>query len=594
MSLELRSCLRDDPEVQRQYDRAVQVLKRALALYSPDRIAFSFNGGKDSTVLLHILLAVMHDVNGPPCPGSTITKSYLPPTGLGGLRSFLFTTTNDFPEVLEFVKAADTQYQLGLEYLSDPDFRRGLTTYLSSTGVQAVVLGTRSDDPNASGQAEWCPSSEGWPGFMRVNPIFHWTYHQVWTFLRAVGAPYCTLYDAGYTSLGARTNTCPNSALAQSDGTYLPAWQLSDGALEREGRGRQPARPAPPSPTTPLTPNAATDHPPAPAPHPPPAPTESTTFPPEQQQQPKQTHQEQQQQQQQQQQQANEGAKGLPLGLGCSIQGMNTPQPGSSGLEPTTPAHPAGGAPADTVAPTAALLVIGDELLSGKVEDTNTTYLCQELHSLGCTVRCVVIVPDDIALIAEQVARLAPQVGVLLTCGGVGPTLDDVTMAGVAAGLGVPLTRHTELEARMRRVFGSEITESHLKMAEGPEGRLSLVDYRLEGGEPSRFPLLRCDPNIYVLPGVPHLLRQKWQALKEVLVKQMPLARPFHNQVFRLGLWDETLVAAALEKVQAAADGVSIGSYPVTDQGDGAGVLITLEASDTPVLDTASNLVRFA
>ena len=65
-------------------------------------------------------------------------------------------------------------------------------------------------DPNAGGQDEFCPSSTGWPPFMRVNPILGWTYADVWAFLKAIQVPYCSLYDQGFTSLGSINNTRPN------------------------------------------------------------------------------------------------------------------------------------------------------------------------------------------------------------------------------------------------------------------------------------------------------------------------------------------------------------------------------------------------
>ena len=65
-------------------------------------------------------------------------------------------------------------------------------------------------DPNAEGQEVFCPSSPGWPPFLRVNPVLDWTYHDVWAFLRVTRAHYCTLYDRGYTSVGSTLNTAPN------------------------------------------------------------------------------------------------------------------------------------------------------------------------------------------------------------------------------------------------------------------------------------------------------------------------------------------------------------------------------------------------
>ena len=97
-----------------------------------------------------------------------------------------------------------------MQYLSNPDFKGGLEEFISGTGAAAIVLGTRRGDPNARDQEFFCPSSEGWPAFMRVNPILDWTYSDVWTFLRSCSLPYCELYNLGYTSLGSRHNTIRN------------------------------------------------------------------------------------------------------------------------------------------------------------------------------------------------------------------------------------------------------------------------------------------------------------------------------------------------------------------------------------------------
>lgn len=107
-----------------------------------------------------------------------------------------------------------------------------------------------SGDPNAEGQEYYCPSSDGWPPFMRVNPVLDWTYHDVWAFLRAARCAYCSLYDDGYTSLGGVHNTLPNAALKRADGSFAPAHALADGRLERAGRATK-ARRAESLPATP-------------------------------------------------------------------------------------------------------------------------------------------------------------------------------------------------------------------------------------------------------------------------------------------------------------------------------------------------------
>mmetsp|Transcript_21225 Transcript_21225/g.53960 ORF Transcript_21225/g.53960 Transcript_21225/m.53960 type:complete len:533 (-) Transcript_21225:676-2274(-) len=488
-----------DPSVVQKIQAARKIIRRTLALYPADKVAFSFNGGKDSTVLLHLLRSVVHGDD----------KAAEESPGLGGIRSFIFTHPDDFGELHDFVRGQDARYGLSVAYLDDKDFKGGLVAYLARTGAQAILLGTRRDDPNAGDQQFFCPSSDGWPPFMRVNPVFDWTYHDVWVLLRATRAQYCALYDVGYTSLGSRFNTVPNSALLCEDGTYAPAYLLTDGRLERAGRAAK----AP-------------------------------------------------------QQQPDELTGGGSEGVAVS--------PGSRQRH------------------TAALLLVGDELLAGKVADTNAAFLCGELHAIGFQVAKLVVVRDDAAAIAAEVAALSPAVEVLLTCGGIGPTLDDVTMEGIAQGLGLPLSRHPEFEARLRALFGAGITPSHLKMAETPTGpgAVSLIDYALDTGEQSRFPLVKCAPNIYVLPGVPHLMRQKWRAVRAILQATSP-AQPFHNQVFRLSEWDETRIAVVLQRVQhEAGSAVAVGSYPVVGQRDGAQILVTLDSREEGALRAASVRMR--
>lgn len=125
---------------------------------------------------------------------------------------------------------------LNLLLLHD-DMRQGLSRLVES-GTRAMLLGTRATDPNARGQDAYAPSSRGWPAFMRVNPLLDWGYHDVWAFLRALRAPYCGLYDQGYSSLGCVASTQRNAALRRPDGSYAPAHQLGNPLLERQGRSR--------------------------------------------------------------------------------------------------------------------------------------------------------------------------------------------------------------------------------------------------------------------------------------------------------------------------------------------------------------------
>jgi molybdenum cofactor synthesis domain-containing protein len=366
------------------------------------------------------------------------------------------------------------------------DFKTGLETFLFETSVRAILLGTRRGDPNAPGQETFCPSSKGWPAFMRVNPILEWTYHDVWLFLRCASLPYCSLYDRGYTSVGSVSNTHPNEALAREDGTFAPAHMLPDARLERAGRG---------------------------------------------------------------------GGAVLPLD------------------------------PLSTVG----IVIIGDEILSAKVDDVNMKFLCGELRSAAFFVDRAMFVRDDIEAIAAAVREFSEDYDAVITAGGLGPTPDDVTCLGIAEAFGRQVGRHPELEARIRAYFGADVTDSHLKMADTPMGpEILLIDYNQADGTVSPFPLLKCR-NVYILPGIPSLVQQKWRAVKKDLISHCGVKpTPYHSVVLRLKLADEATVAAALEKVtNDGGDFLAVGSYPVSGQSDGCEVVLSLESKDVPLLEKA-------
>ena len=118
----------------------------------------------------------------------------------------------------------------------------------------------------------------------------------------------------------------------------------------------------------------------------------------------------------------------------------------------------------------AAILIIGNEVLSGRVRDENSPFLIGEFFDLGVRLGRIVTVPDDITAIGSVVAEVSARFNHVITCGGVGPTLDDVTFAGLAAGFQVPLTLEPTLERIIRDHLGDRVTEAHLRMATIPEG----------------------------------------------------------------------------------------------------------------------------
>lgn len=216
-----------------------------------------------------------------------------------------------------------------------------------------------------------------------------------------------------------------------------------------------------------------------------------------------------------------------------------------------------------TTDPTCAIIVIGDEVLGGRVEEVNASYLCRKMTDLGVTVRRVLIVPDEVDYIAREVADCAKSFTYVLTSGGVGPTHDDVTMEGVAKAFDVPLVRNLEAEEAIRAFYGEHMADSALSMADLPEG----VELIL--GEGIRFPVLRMR-NVWVFPGSPHLMKAKFKAVREQFA-----GTPFASAQIAVNV-NEPEIADLLRKVQERHDDVAIGSYP-QEPGAQVRLIITLK-----------------
>lgn len=234
----IRNC--DDCRLKTRYKSAVYVIQRALALYDIEEVALSFNGGKDSTVLLHLLRAgyYLHKKEKIDCDEDLKQSQCKFP-----IRTIYFESPSIFPEISSFTYETAASYNLQLDIIR-LDFKSGLEGLLRTIRIRAIFLGVRIGDPTAVGQEQFSPSSPGWPSFMRVNPILDWSYRDVWAFLLKSKVLYCSLYDQGYTSIGSVYDTVPNALLCVSNPSsskeeYRPAYMLSDGRLERAGRLRK-------------------------------------------------------------------------------------------------------------------------------------------------------------------------------------------------------------------------------------------------------------------------------------------------------------------------------------------------------------------
>jgi len=204
-------------------NKSIKLVEEALDTYSPEGVSVSFNGGKDCTVLLHLVLAVKdrRNVSQP-------------------LQAVYFRPPNPFPEVEQFIQDTVDRYKIELTTLPG-SIKEALEVLVEQkTRLKAIFLGTRRTDPYSQHLNDFQMTDPDWTQVMRVNPLLDWSYRDIWTFLRGIAAPYCSLYDQGYTSLGNKDNTRPNPSLAYTaeDGTqrYNPAWMLADDSVERNGR----------------------------------------------------------------------------------------------------------------------------------------------------------------------------------------------------------------------------------------------------------------------------------------------------------------------------------------------------------------------
>ncbi len=199
--------------------------------------------------------------------------------------------------------------------------------------------------------------------------------------------------------------------------------------------------------------------------------------------------------------------------------------------------------------PTAAVLVIGNEILSGKVPDSNAQFLIKELRELGIKLEGVFIVPDKWKTISEFVHRLEPEFDMIFTMGGIGPTHDDVTLKGIADGLRTCLKRNAKYEELLRQFHGEQTNAAVLKMAEMPE------ETELVFCQEVRIPVIKVR-KFYIFPGEPELFKKQFLGIKNSLRNL-----PFNSKNIYLNTGEEE-IAAILEQAQNQYPESEIGSYP--------------------------------
>lgn len=228
---------------------------------------------------------------------------------------------------------------------------------------------------------------------------------------------------------------------------------------------------------------------------------------------------------------------------------------------------------------TAALVVIGDEILSGRTQDSNLAYLARWLNIQGIRLKEARVVADDADAIGSAVKACLDAYDYVFTTGGIGPTHDDITVDSIAAALGVPVVLHPKAEAVLRGYYGDRMTEARLRMARVPEGA-DLLENPETGAPGIRL------GRLFIMAGVPKITQGMLRGLDGKLEGGRPVIAT------AVGAWTaESQVADVLAQVQKANQDVQIGSYPFWRDGKG-GANFVLRAVDAERLQaTVSALI---
>ncbi|MDX3909303.1 MAG: molybdopterin-binding protein [Sphingobium sp.] len=224
---------------------------------------------------------------------------------------------------------------------------------------------------------------------------------------------------------------------------------------------------------------------------------------------------------------------------------------------------------------TAALVIIGDEILSGRTQDKNIAQIASWLNVQGIRLKEVRVVADDQDAIVEAVNLLRARNDYLFTTGGIGPTHDDITVDAIAVALGVDVVVHPRAKMALEGYYESRggLTEARLRMARVPEGS-ELIENRMSGAPGIRH------GNIFIMAGVPHITAGMLESLTGKLEGGLPL---LSRQV---GCWvAESEVADILRATEKAHDACQIGSYPFFREGR-VGANFVVRSTDADAVDS--------
>lgn len=229
---------------------------------------------------------------------------------------------------------------------------------------------------------------------------------------------------------------------------------------------------------------------------------------------------------------------------------------------------------------TACVIVIGNEVLSGRTRDKNVQFLGTRLNEMGIRLLEARVIPDDAEVIVEAVNACRPRFDYVFTTGGIGPTHDDITAPCIARAFGRPLVRDPDAVALLELHYGREdLNEARLGMADVPEGS------RLIDNPVSRAPGFQVE-NVFVLPGVPMIVEAMFDQLADRLAGGTPL-----QSCTVSAFTPEGAMAEALGAIQERHPEADLGSYPFVRNGQ-LGVSVVARGTDVAALEAALDEVR--
>jgi molybdenum cofactor synthesis domain-containing protein len=231
---------------------------------------------------------------------------------------------------------------------------------------------------------------------------------------------------------------------------------------------------------------------------------------------------------------------------------------------------------------TACMIIIGNEILSGRTQDKNLSWLAGRLNEVGIRMRHARVIPDVEEIIVATINEVRARYDYVFTSGGIGPTHDDITSACIAKAFGVPFGRNAEAERRLHAYYNSnnmELNEARLRMADIPEGA-TLIDNPV-----STAPGFIME-NVYVLAGVPRIM----QAMMDGIIHSLNGGTSVLSET--LSFWlPEGTVAEGVSKIQDQFPEVEIGSYPMIKD-DKLATSLVLRSDDAALLQTATDATR--